>query len=430
MAMIDDPALSIEDLIKIVPGPDFPTGGIILGREGIRSAYHTGRGSVVMRGKVEIETIRKEREAIIISEIPYQVNKATMIERMAELVREKKIEGIAELRDESDRDGYRVVIELKREAMVDVVLNQLYRFTPLQTSFGCNMVALDGGRPLVMTLRDMLVAFIAFREVVVSRRTKFRLGKARDRAHVLVGLAIAVANIDEVIKLIRASKDANEAREKLMEREWRANTAAELIALIDDPRHRMSSTGTAKLTAEQTKAILDLRLQRLTALGRDEIKDELDKLAWEISDYLDILRSRARIQTIVKDELKAVRDEFATPRRTVIAEQEGEVEDEDLIHREDMVVTVSHLGYVKRVPLSTYRMQRRHADPRRGFCQPAVRRLDAYAGAVLLVAGPRLQGKGLAAADRGPAGAGQAADQHSADRAGRADDLDPAAARG
>jgi DNA gyrase subunit A len=367
IALIADPALGLEELIKIVPGPDFPTGGIILGREGIRSAYLNGRGSIVMRGKVEIETIRKEREAIIISEIPYQVNKATMIERMAELVREKKIEGIAELRDESDRDGYRVVIELKREAMVDVVLNQLYRFTPLQTSFGANMVALDGGRPLVMTLKDMLVAFIAFREVVISRRTKFRLGKARDRAHILVGLAIAVANIDEVIKLIRASKDATEARDKLMEREWPANTAAELIALIDDPRHRVSSAGTAKLTAEQTKAILDLRLQRLTALGRDEIKDELDKLAKEISDYLDILRSRARIQAMVKDELLAVKDEFATPRRTVIAEQEGEVEDEDLIHREDMVVTVSHLGYVKRVPLSTYRMQRRGGKGRSGM---------------------------------------------------------------
>ncbi len=367
VALIEDPALGIEDLIKIVPGPDFPTGGIILGREGIRSAYHTGRGSVVMRGKVEIETIRKEREAIIISEIPYQVNKATMIERMAELVREKKIDGIAELRDESDRDGYRVVIELKREAMPDVVLNQLYRFTPLQTSFGANMVALDGGRPLVMNLKDMLTAFVAFREEVVSRRTKFRLGKARDRAHILVGLAIAVANIDEVIKLIRGSKDANEAREKLMEREWPATTAADLIALIDDPRHRVSSAGTAKLTAEQTKAILDLRLQRLTALGRDEIKDELDKLAAEIADYLDILRSRARIQSIVKDELKAVKDEFATPRRTVIAEAEGEVEDEDLIHREDMVVTVSHLGYVKRVPLSTYRMQRRGGKGRSGM---------------------------------------------------------------
>jgi DNA gyrase subunit A len=367
VALIDDPALSIDELIKIVPGPDFPTGGIILGRAGIHSAYHTGRGSVVMRGKVEIETIRKEREAIIISEIPYQVNKATMIERMAELVREKKIDGIAELRDESDRDGYRVVIELKREAMPDVVLNQLYRFTPLQTSFGANMVALDGGRPLVMNLKDMLRAFVAFREEVISRRTKFRLGKARDRAHILVGLAIAVANIDEVIKLIRGSKDANEARDKLMEREWPASTAAELIALIDDPRHRMSSAGTAKLTAEQTKAILDLRLQRLTALGRDEIKDELDQLAKEIADYLDILRSRARIQTIVKDELTAVKDEFATPRRTVIAEAEGEVEDEDLIHREDMVVTVSHLGYVKRVPLSTYRMQRRGGKGRSGM---------------------------------------------------------------
>ncbi len=367
IALIADPALGLDELIKIVPGPDFPTGGIILGREGIRSAYLSGRGSIVMRGKVEIETIRKEREAIIISEIPYQVNKATMIERMAELVREKKIDGIAELRDESDRDGYRVVIELKREAMVDVVLNQLYRFTPLQTSFGANMVALDGGRPLLMTLKDMLTAFIAFREVVISRRTKFRLGKARDRAHILVGLAIAVANIDEVIKLIRSSKDATEARDKLMEREWPANTAAELIALIDDPRHRVSSAGTAKLTAEQTKAILDLRLQRLTALGRDEIKDELDKLAKEISDYLDILRSRARIQAIVKDELLAVKEEFATPRRTVIAEQEGEVEDEDLIHREDMVVTVSHLGYVKRVPLSTYRMQRRGGKGRSGM---------------------------------------------------------------
>jgi DNA gyrase subunit A len=367
IALINDPALSIDELIRIVPGPDFPTGGIILGRAGIQSAYHTGRGSIVMRGKVEIETIRKEREAIIISEIPYQVNKASMIERMAELVREKKIEGIAELRDESDRQGYRVVIELKREAVPDVVLNQLYKFTALQTSFGANMVALDGGRPLVMNLKDMLTAFVAFREHVVSRRTKFRLGKARDRAHILVGLAIAVANIDEVIKLIRGSKDANEARDKLMEREWPADTAADLIALIDDPRHRVSSVGTAKLTAEQTKAILDLRLQRLTALGRDEIKDELDKLAAEISDYLDILRSRARIQSIVKEELATVKDEFATPRRTVIAEAEGEVEDEDLIHREDMVVTVSHLGYVKRVPLSTYRMQRRGGKGRSGM---------------------------------------------------------------
>ncbi len=367
IALINDPATSIDDLINIIPGPDFPTGGIILGRAGIRAAYHLGRGSIVMRGKVEIETIRKDREAIVVSEIPYQVNKASMIERIAELVREKKIEGISELRDESDRQGYRVVVELKRDAMADVVLNQLYRFTPLQSTFGANVVALDGGRPLTMNLKDMLVAFVAFREEVVSRRTKFRLAKARDRAHILVGLGIAVANIDEVIRLIRASKDANEARDALMSRDWPAATAAELIALIDDPRHKLAADGTVRLTAEQTKAILDLRLQRLTALGRDEIKDELDKLAAEITDYLDILRSRARVQAIVKDELIAVKTEFATPRRTVIVEQEGEMDDEDLIQREDMVVTVSHLGYVKRVPLSTYRAQRRGGKGRAGM---------------------------------------------------------------
>lgn len=367
VALIDNPALSIEELIGIIPGPDFPTGGVILGHQGIRAAYLTGRGSIVMRGKVEIETLRGDREAIIISEIPFQVNKATMVERIGELWREKKIDGISALRDESDRQGYRVVIELKREAVADIVLNQLYRFTALQSTFGANMVALDGGRPLVMNLKDLLSIFLAFREEVISRRTKFLLGKARDRAHILVGLAIAVANIDEVIRLIRASKDANEAREALMGREWPAATAASLIALIDDPRHRVSSEGTARLTAEQAKAILDLRLQRLTALGRDEIKAELDKLAEEIADYLDILRSRARIQAIVKDELAAVRKEFATPRRTVIVEQEGEMEDEDLIHREDMVVTVSHLGYVKRVPLSTYRAQRRGGKGRSGM---------------------------------------------------------------
>jgi DNA gyrase subunit A len=367
VALIGDPALSIDDLNAIVLGPDFPTGGIILGKTGIRSAYQTGRGSIIMRGKVGFETVRKEREAIIVSEIPYQVNKASMVERIAELVRDKKIDGIADLRDESDRDGYRVVIELKRDAERDVVLNQLYRFTPLQSSFGANMVALDGGRPLLMNLKDMLAAFVAFREEVVSRRTKHLLGKARDRAHILVGLAIAVANIDEVIKLIRASKDANEAREALMAREWPATTAATLIELIDDPRHKVSTKGTARLSVEQAKAILDLRLQRLTALGRDEIKAELDKLAAEIADYLEILRSRARIQTIIKDELAKLKAEFATPRRTVIAEQEAEVEDEDLIQREDMVVTVSHLGYIKRVPLSTYRSQRRGGKGRGGM---------------------------------------------------------------
>ena len=312
VALIDNPALSIEDLIGIVPGPDFPTGGIILGRQGIRAAYHLGRGSIMMRGKVEFETLRGEREAIVISEIPYQVNKAHLVERIGELVRDKKLEGISALRDESDRDGYRVVIEMRRDAMPDVVLNQLYRFTALQSSFGANMVALDNGRPLVMNLKDLLTLFIAFREEVVYRRTKHLLNKARDRAHVLVGLAIAVANIDEVIKLIRAAKDANEAREALMAREWPAKDVATMVTLIDDPRHSVSATGTTRLSAEQAKAILDLRLQRLTALGRDEIKAELDKLAAEIADYLDILRSRARIQAIIKEELAAIRSEFAT----------------------------------------------------------------------------------------------------------------------
>ncbi|MPZ59097.1 MAG: DNA gyrase subunit A [Rhizobiales bacterium] len=367
VALIADPELSIDDLNQIIPGPDFPTGGIILGKQAIRSAYHLGRGSIVMRGKVDFETLRGDREAIIIFEIPYQVNKASMVEKIGELVREKRIEGIAALRDESDRDGYRVVIELRRDAVPDVVLNQLYRYTPLQSTFGANIVALDGGRPQVMNLKDLLRAFIAFREEVVSRRTKHLLGKARDRAHILVGLAIAVANIDEMIRLIRTSRDANDARDALMAREWPATTAASLMALIDDPRVRISSEGTARLSAEQAKAILDLRLQRLTALGRDEIAAELDKLAAEIADYLDILRSRARIQSIVKDELMAVKAEFATPRRTAILGQEGEVEDEDLIQREDMVVTVSHLGYVKRVPLSTYRAQKRGGKGRAGM---------------------------------------------------------------
>jgi DNA gyrase subunit A len=367
IALIDDPGLSIDDLVNIVPGPDFPTGGIILGRQGIRAAYHLGRGSIVMRGKVTIETIRKDREAIIVSEIPYQVNKAGMVERIADLVREKKIEGIADLRDESDREGYRVVVELKRDAVAEVVLNQLYKFTPLQTNFGANMVALDGGRPQVMNLKDLLTVFIAFRESVVSRRTKFLLGKARDRAHILVGLAIAVANIDEVIRVIRTSPDPNAARETLMSRDWPAKDVAAMITLIDDPRHRVSPDGTARLSLEQARAILDLRLQRLTALGREEISEELDKLAVEIADYLDILRSRARIQGIIKTELAAIKAEFATPRRTLIIDQEGEVEDEDLIQREDMVVTVSHAGYVKRVPLSAYRAQRRGGKGRSGM---------------------------------------------------------------
>ncbi len=367
IALIDDPSLGIDDLIKIIPGPDFPTGGIILGHQGIRSAYHLGRGSIVMRGKVEFQTLRKEREAIVVSEIPYQVNKASLVERIGDLVKEKRIEGVADLRDESNREGIRIVVELKRDAVPDIVLNQLFRFTPLQTTFGANIVALDGGRPQVMTLKDLLVAFVAFREQVVSRRTKHLLTKARDRAHVLVGLAIAVANIDEVIRVIRTSPNPAAARESLMARDWPARDAAAIMSLIDDPRHILTPEGTARLSLEQTQAILDLRLQRLTAIGRDEILEETDKLATEIKDYLDILRSRARIQAIVKDELNAVKAEFDTPRRTVIREQEGEVEDEDLVDDLDMIVTVSHAGYVKRVPLSTYRAQKRGGKGRAGM---------------------------------------------------------------
>ncbi len=367
MAVIDNPAVSIEDLIDIIPGPDFPTGGLILGRVGIKSAFHTGRGSVVMRARVAVEEIRKEREALIVTEIPYQVNKALMIERIADLVREKKLEGISDIRDESDRQGMRVVIELKRDAMAEIVLNQLYRYTPLQSTFGINNVCLTGGRPELLNLKELLQAFVAFREEVVTRRTKFLLNKARDRAHVLVGLAIAVANIDEVIRLIRTSKDAAEAREALMARDWPAKDMAPLIVLIADPRHTLTAEGTYRLSDEQARAILDLRLQRLTALGRDEIAEELQKLAEEIKDYLEILRSRARVLRIIKDELTEIRNEFATPRRTEIVENEGEVEDEDLIQREDMVVTVSHAGYVKRVPLSTYRAQRRGGKGRSGM---------------------------------------------------------------
>ncbi|MEE1611339.1 DNA gyrase subunit A [Microvirga sp. CF3016] len=359
LAFIDNVGISTEELIELIPGPDFPTGALILGRAGVKSAYTTGRGSIVMRAKSEVEEIRKDREALIFTEIPYQVNKASLIEKIAELVREKKIEGIADLRDESDRDGMRIVVEIKRDAMADVVLNQLYRYTPLQTSFGANMVALNGGRPELMNLKDLIKAFVDFREEVVSRRTKYLLNKARERAHVLCGLAIAVANIDEVIRLIRTAPDPNTAREALMGRDWPAHDIAPLIALVDDPRHKINEDGTYRLSETQARAILDLRLQRLTALGRDEIGDELSKLAAEISDYLEILRSRVRIMDIIKGELIEVRDTFATPRKTQIVDWDSDVDDEDLIAREDMVVTVSHAGYIKRVPLSTYRAQRR-----------------------------------------------------------------------
>jgi len=367
LAVLDNPSITTEELLEHLPGPDFPTGGVILGRAGIRQAYETGRGSIVVRGRSTIEEVRKEREAIVITEIPYQVNKAAMVERIAELVREKRIEGVADLRDESSREGMRVVIEVKRDALPDVVLNQLYRFTALQSSFGCNFVALNGGKPELMNLKQILDAFVAFREEVVTRRARFLLNKARDRAHILVGLAVAVANIDEVIALIRTAPDPATAREQLMTRRWPAADVAPLIKLIDDPRHRINEDGTFNLSEEQARAILELRLARLTALGRDEIGDELNGLGAEIEDYLDILRSRERVVDIIRKELEAVRDEFASPRRTEITDHAADFEDEDLIAREDMVVTVSHGGYIKRVPLSTYRAQNRGGKGRSGM---------------------------------------------------------------
>jgi DNA gyrase subunit A len=367
VALIDRPDMTLAELMEIVPGPDFPTGGAIMGRAGIRQAYETSRGSVVIRGVATVETLRKDREAIVFTEIPYQVNKATLIEKIAELVREKKIEGISDLRDESDREGMRIVIELKRDAVADVVLNQLYRFTALQSSFGVNMIALNGGRPESLNLTDCLKAFVDFREEVVSRRTKFKLNKARDGAHIQVGLAIAVANIDEVIRLIRTSADATTAREALMGRVWPAHDMAPLVALIADPRHSIDEDGNCRLSEAQARAILDLRLQRLTALGRDEIAENLNKLAAEIAEYLEILRSREKLFGIVKDEMLSVKAAHAVPRRTQILDVEGDMMDEDLIQREDMVVTVSHAGYIKRVPLSTYRAQRRGGKGRSGM---------------------------------------------------------------
>ncbi|TDQ80574.1 DNA gyrase subunit A [Dongia mobilis] len=366
-AYVENPEISIDELIRIVPGPDFPTGGVILGRNGIREAYHLGKGSVVMRGRTAIEEIRKDREAIVITEVPYQVNKARMIERMAECVREKIIEGIADLRDESDRDGVRVVVELKRDAMADVVLNQLYRFTPLQTSFGVNMLALNGGKPEMLNLKSVIAAFVAFREEVITRRTVYELGKARERAHVLVGLAIAVANIDEVIQAIRTAPDPQVAKERLMGRDWPAADVAPLIRLIDDPLHPLTEELTYRLSEAQAKAILDLRLQRLTGLEREKIAEELNGLAGEITDHLETLESRPKRLKILTDELIAVKAQFGSPRRTSIEENEFEHDIEDLIQREDMVVTVTHGGYIKRVPLSTYRAQRRGGKGRAGM---------------------------------------------------------------
>ncbi|WP_374763858.1 DNA gyrase subunit A [Yunchengibacter salinarum] len=367
LALIDDPKLDNAGLMEHLPGPDFPTGGTILGLKGIRDAYETGRGSITIRSKSHVEEVRKDREAIIITEVPYQVNKAAMIEKIAECVQSKRIEGISDIRDESDREGVRVVIEIKRDAMADVVLNQLYRYTQVQTSFGINMLALIGGKPEQMSLREVLESFIDFREEVITRRTKYELKKARDRAHLMVGLVTAVANIDEVVAIIRGAGSPAEAREELTARAWDAAEILPYLELINEAQSA-ATDGTYRLSERQVKAILDLRLHRLTALGRDEIGGELEELAEKIRDYLAILQSRTRLFEVLREELVAVRDEFANDRRTRIdPAAAGDFNEEDLIAPEDMVVTVTHSGYIKRVPLDTYRAQRRGGKGRSGM---------------------------------------------------------------
>ena len=368
LVLIDQPDLDVADLMEIVQGPDFPTGGIILGRAGIHQAYSTGRGSVVIRSKCHFEEIRKDRQAIIVTEVPYQVNKARLVERIAEVVKEKRVEGISDLRDESDRQGVRVVIEVRRDADPDVVLNQLYKFTPLQTSFGINMVALNGGRPEVMNLIGVLKAFLDFRELVITRRTAFDLGKARDRAHILAGLAVAVANIDEIIALIRHAADPAAAKAGLLERAWPTGTILPLLRLVERQEEGAELVDTYQLTEVQAQAILDLRLHRLTGLERDKIGDELQEIAKKIANLLEILENRDRLLEVMRGEMTEVREKFADERRTFIdLDAELDIDIEDLIPREDMVVTVTHLGYIKRVPLSTFRAQRRGGKGKSGM---------------------------------------------------------------
>src|SRR5215472_17014429 len=352
-AYVSNPEITIDELMEIVPGPDFPT----------------GRGAIVMRGRTHIEESRRERESIIITEIPHQVNKARLVERIADVVNERLIDGISDLRDESDRDGVRVVIELKRDAMSEIVLNQLYRYTALQTSFGVNMLALNGGRPEMLNLKQVIAAFIEFREQVITRRTTFLLGKARERAHVLLGLAVAVANIDAIIEVIRKAKDPNAARDGLWRRAWPMGVVKPLIERVEERgRGGIQADGTTyRLSDEQAKAILELRLQRLTGLERDKIAEEIEGLIKEIGGYLEILGSRKRLLELLNQELLAMKEQFATPRKTAIEDMEVEHDIEDLIQPEDMVVTVSHGGYIKRVPLSTYRAQRRGGRGRAGM---------------------------------------------------------------
>ena len=366
LAFVANPDMTTEDLMQIIQGPDFPTGGQILGKAGIRSAYITGNGSVVMRAKTSFEDIRDKREAIIVHEVPYQVNKSRLLERIAEVAREKIVEDISDIRDESDREGVRVVVELKRGAVADVVLNQLFKHTQLQTTFPCNMVALNHGRPEMLLLKDFIEAFVKFREEVITRRTIFELGKARERAHILAGLAVAVANIDEIIALIRNAANPVEAREQLMARAWPAKDVAPLIALIDDPEHAVSDAGTYTMSEAQARAILELRLHRLTGLERDKIGDELKEITDRIAEFLAILGSREKMLEVLVTELEDVKARFGTPRRTELVESEFDSDIEDLIQREDMVVTVTNGGYIKRVPLSTYRAQRRGGKGKSG----------------------------------------------------------------
>ena len=365
-AFIRNPEISIEELLEIVPGPDFPTGALIMGRGGIRDAYTTGRGSVMMRARSEIVSDGKDRETIIVSEIPYQVNKAQLLERIGELVREKTIEGISDIRDESDRTGMRIVIEVRRDSVGDVVLNQLYRHTRLQTSFPVNMLAMNGGRPEQMGLKDVIAAFCDFRKEVVTRRSIHLLGKARDRAHVLAGLMVALASIDEIIELIKRAPDTETARNELCAKAWPAAEVEAFIRLIDDPGHEVVD-GHYRLSETQARAILELRLQRLTGMEREKLADETRELADKIADYLDILGSASRVNEVVLEELAAARDRLSDDRRTEISDQLVDQDDEDLIQQEDMVVTVSHRGYIKRVPLSVYRAQRRGGKGRAGM---------------------------------------------------------------
>ena len=366
VAILNNPSTTEEELNEIIPGPDFPTGGLIIGRNGIRSAQQTGRGSVILRGRAEIEE-KNNRSSIIISEIPYQVNKSSLIEKIAEVVRDKRVEGISDIRDISDRHGIRVVIELKKDAEADVILNQLYKFTPLQSSFGCNMVCLNSGKPELLSIRQIIDAFLEFRVDIVVKRSTYLLNKSRDRAHVLVGLAIAIANIDEIIKVIRSSPDPATARDYMLKKKWIPKNVESLIKLIDDPRHKITKDGTYMLSTEQVQAILDLRLQRLTAIGRDEIEKELNSIGEQIKEYLEILTNRKVLDNLIERELIEAKESFGVPRRTEITDLELDVDDEDLIPKQDVVVTVSHKGYIKRVPLSTYRSQRRGGKGRAGM---------------------------------------------------------------